>query len=430
MKLALVGARILDGTGSAPTDGSTVLIDDGKIVGIERHFDADTDTLAVDASRYTVMPGVIDSHVHYAPWAQWLVTHTEDRLMNLACQTVDALRLSLEAGVTTARDLGGLEAGFVEAADSGLILSPRLQSCVTIIHPTNGVLDNMPSRGGTTSKMGNTLRVPGMPAPYCSGPWEAREKVREIVRSGANVIKMATSSQRVNGVMQWDMQTFNEEEISAICDEAHRMGLKVTSHARGRQGVLAAVQCGVDGIEHGGDLDDDVLNEMARRGIWLIPTLFITAWHAANDPEEVDRLNAQQRLELTSRTLIRAQQLGVPIAMGSDGGLEDPTAGIAELALMADAGMSAADVIVAATSGAARWLGVADRVGTVEVGKAADLLMVAGDPLADLRSLQGELGLVTLGGRPVGGRLRHAVADGLLGGPTIQSIQPNANVLA
>jgi len=413
MKLALVGARVLDGQGQLSPEGRVVVLVDGEIAGIDDRLEATADMVVVDVSGDTLMPGIIDSHVHYAPWAQWLVAHPDDRLMNMACQTVDALRRSVEAGVTTARDLGGLESGFVEAAEGGLITAPRLQTCVTIIQPTNGLLDNMPGMGGVTSRWGTSLQLPGMPSPYCAGPWAAREKVREVARCGANVIKIATSSQFVNGTMQWDLQTFHEEEIAAICDEAHRMGLKVTAHARGLQGVIAAIHHGVDGVEHGGDLNDEVLGEMARRGIWLIPTLFIPAWHVEHDPKEIDRANARSRFELTARTLVRAHQLGVPIALGSDGGLHDPASGIKEMRFMSDAGMPTRDVLVAATSGAAKWLGVDDRVGSVAVGKLADLVIVSGDPVADPAVIEHHLSLVLLNGAVVGGRRRHEVLDAL-----------------
>lgn len=406
-RVAFVGATVLDGIGPR-REGETVVVEDDRITAVGRGVPIDG-CLVVESGGMTVMPGIVDAHVHFAPWAQWLVSQTDDRLMRLASETVHAMRLAVEAGVTTACDLGGLEAGFVEAQSNGLIAAPRLQTSVVIIQPVNGLLDGIPGRGGTTSRLGQMITVPGMPSPYASGPWAAREKVREVVRAGAGVIKLTTAGQRIQGEMHWEQPSFHEEEITAIIDEAHRFGLRATAHARGAAGIAAAVRAGIDGIEHGGPCTDEVLEEMAARGVWMMPTLWITKHHATTNPRKEDRDNAVRRGEATADALRRAHAIGVPIALGSDGGYHGPDAGLIEMVLMAEAGIPALDVVRAATSRAAQWLGIPD-VGTVAAGKKADLLLVDGDPLVDLGVLQRATALVVQDGSVVGGRMRHEIS--------------------
>ncbi|WP_055480205.1 amidohydrolase family protein [Sphaerimonospora mesophila] len=411
MKIALVGGTLVDGRGGAPVPASTVVVDGTRIVGAGADITPDPDATVIDVSGKTVMPGLIDSHVHFAGWAQRLASLPNIRLMYLAARSVYAMRRTLELGVTTARDLGGLEAGFVEAADAGVLTAPRLQTCVSIIHPRNGVLDNIPSHGGLTTRRGLNQMIPGAPVPYCDGPWEARGKVREVLSCGAQVIKIATSSQSVKDEVQWELPTFTEAEVAAIVSESHAAGVKVTSHAIGSQGAMTAVKAGVDGIEHGWGIDDEVLEAMAERGTWLIPTFFIADYHRRFDPTVAEREQADRLLHGALDTVARARAMGIRIAMGSDAGEHAIGGSIEELSWMVEAGMTPTEVITAATSGAAEWLGVADHVGTLEVGKEADLLVVDGDPTADITVMRRPLPLVMKRGEAVYGALAPSLSE-------------------
>jgi imidazolonepropionase-like amidohydrolase len=413
MRTALVGGTLLDGTGALPRSQVTIVLDDGRIAEVTDTCDLGSDVQIVDVSGRTVMPGIIDAHVHLAAWAQWLISQQHQSLMYLGARTVSAMRETLVRGITTVRDLGGLEAGFVRAQEDGLLVGTRLQTSVVIIQATNGITDNLPGMGGTTSPQGLSVTVPGMPLPYVSGPWEGRQKVREALHAGADVIKIASTTQSLKGVPQRDLPTLTSEEMEAIVDEAHNAGVMVTCHAAGGPGVLRAVKAGVDTIEHGNVLDAETAEEMARRGTWLVPMFWIVNYHATTAPTEARRA----RYRGISKTAIDAVHLargaGVRIAMGSDSGEHGIGGSMVELQLMVDAGMTPAEVIVAATRRAAECLRIDDQVGTLEPGKAADLLVIDGDPLQDITVLQQpeRLELILQGGKPVGGtRLNSGLA--------------------
>jgi imidazolonepropionase-like amidohydrolase len=178
---------LIDGTGSPPRRDSTLVVEGGKIGAVTRERVTGPDVRVVELAGRTIMPGLIDTHVHFAPWGLNLIGAQDRSLMLLAAETVHALRTTLEAGCTTARDLGGLDAGFREAVARGLIAGPRLAVSLVIVSPTNGIAD------ATTAQGLASPTVPGMPGPECNGPYGARAKVREVLRAGADVVKIATT---------------------------------------------------------------------------------------------------------------------------------------------------------------------------------------------------------------------------------------------
>src|SRR5215213_7799818 len=184
----------------------------------------------IDLEGRRVMPGLIDCHAHFAHWGMNLAAHQDSSLMLLAAETVAALRTTLEAGCTTARDLGGLDAGFREAVNRGLIAGPRLQCSLIIVSPTNGIVDPTTAQGIPSPVL------PGMPSPSCNGPYEARAKVREVLRSGGDVIKIATTGGVSSPKVDPRRQLFTRDEVEAIVDEAHMAGVTVTCHALGGPG--------------------------------------------------------------------------------------------------------------------------------------------------------------------------------------------------
>ncbi|MGE3267551.1 MAG: amidohydrolase family protein [Chloroflexota bacterium] len=405
MVIALVGARLIDGSGALPRDAMTVVVDGGTIREVSQAREFGADVQVVDVSGLTIMPGLIDCHAHFAHWGMNLIAYQDKSLMLLAAETVAALRTTLEAGCTTARDLGGLDGGFRDAVAQGLIAGPRLQCSLTIVSPTNGIVDP------TTAQGLPSPLVPGLPAPGCNGPYEARAKVREVLRAGADVIKIATTGGVSSPKVDPRRPLFTREEVEAIVDEAHMAGVSVTCHALGGPGLLTAVQAGVDCIEHGGWLDEASAAEMAKRGTWYVPTFAVYRWHGTiGPPFKLARAQGIRQDHLDS--FARARAAGVRIAMGTDiGGYGYGDTAI-ELQLLVEAGMSPLEAIETSSRRSAECMGIGGEVGVLEAGKRADLLVIDGDPLADITMLRKResLALVMQNGVAASGRLKVAIA--------------------
>jgi imidazolonepropionase-like amidohydrolase len=403
MKLALAGGVLIDGTGGPPRRDATLVVEGGKITAVTRERVTGPDVRVVELGGRTVMPGLIDTHVHFAPWGMNLIGAQDRSLMLLAAETVHALRTTLEAGCTTARDLGGLDAGFREAVARGLIAGPRLTVSLVIVSPTNGIAD------ATTAQGLASPVIPGMPTPECNGPYGARAKVREVLRAGADVVKIATTGGVSSPKIEPRRPIFTREEVEAIVDEAHMAGVPVACHALGGPGVLMAVTAGVDTIEHGGWLDAACVKEMAARGTWYVPTFSVYRWHGTRGSAfKQERARAMREHHLRSFAL--AVEAGVRIAVGTDAGAYGYGDTGLELELMVEAGLSPLQAIEAGTRRSAECLGLAATVGTLEAGKAADLLVLDGDPLQDIGVLRRpeQRALVMQTGLPVAGTMLAA----------------------
>ncbi len=384
---ALTNARLIDGMGGPVRERSTVVVDGDRIVEVMNDRELPSTMQVTDLAGHTLMPGLIDCHMHHAPWAQSLVTHPEP-LGLLMSRTVAALKVTLESGVTTARDLGGLERGFVQAINEGTIPGPRLQTSVIIVSPTNSLMDTHPVSGGAISARGRFESVPGMPLPWCDGPIAARAKVREVIRAGADVIKVAMTGSMTFQARRTHRPLFTEEELAAIVDEAHLEGLPVACHAHGDPGALMAVRAGVDTIEHGTFLTEECAREMADRGTWYVPTMCISEWHSTLSQESV-RAHTAQMPAAHQESLALAVRLGVRIAAGTDTNNSHGYGRTGmELELLVRAGMTAAEAVAVATDKSSQCMGVAHEVGSITAGKFADLLVVDGDPYSDVGILQ------------------------------------------
>jgi imidazolonepropionase-like amidohydrolase len=401
MVTALVGGVVIDGNGGPARPDSTLVIDDGAIVEVSQQRDFGSEVTVVDLGGRTVMSGLIDCHAHFAHWGMNLIAHQDKSLMLLAAETVAALRTTLEVGCTTARDLGGLDAGFRDAVARGLIPGPRLQCSLIVVSPTNGIVD------ATTAQGMPSPVVPGMPEPGCNGPYEARAKVREVLRAGADCIKIATTGGVSSAKVDPRRQLFSREEVEAIVDEAHMAGVPVACHAVGGPGVLMAVRAGVDTIEHGGWLDDECVAEMARRGTWYVPTFAVYLWHGTIGPE-FKQVRARAMREHHLGSFARAREAGVRIAAGTDIGGYGYGENALELELLVQAGLTPAQAIETATRRSAECMGLDRELGTLEPGKEADLLVVDDDPLQDIGVVRQRecLALVLQAGAAVGGTMR------------------------
>ena len=293
------------------------------------------------------------------------------------------LRLTLACGITTVRDAGGADLGLKRAVDDGVIPGPRMQISITMLSQTGGHNDGWLPSGGVTA---DWLPYPGFPDGRCDGVGGVREKVREVVRAGADVIKIASSGGFFSPSDDPMHPHFAQDELDEIVRTAADLQRPVMSHAHGPEGIKRAVRAGVRSIEHGTFLDEEAAAMMVERGTWLVPTLTAgdTTEELAKDPklapEIRSKFEALGRPELDAMRL--AAEAGVKVAMGTDCPVAPHGWNLNELGHMAANGFTPEQALVAATSSAAELIGVGDRLGTLEEGKVADVVVVDGDPFA------------------------------------------------
>ncbi|MFH1090815.1 MAG: amidohydrolase family protein [Pseudomonadota bacterium] len=408
MAIALTGGTVIDATGAEPKPKTSVVIDGTRIVEITPKTEFGPEVETYDVSGKTVLPGIIDSHVHLGPWMQWIISQQTMPLTYILAKQIFNMRRFLELGVTSARDLGGFEAGLVYAQRDGLLPGPRMQSCLVIIQPTNGVTDNMPGVGGTITPQGLTSFLPGLPSPWADGPYAVRAKVREVLRFGAEVVKCANNATPwTQPYLDVDRPLFTFEEMQALVDEAHRAGAHVCCHVtavKNVRAVLEAIRAGVDLIDHGPYLDDECVEEMAKRGTWYCPMASIIDFHSKRNPDPYVNKVAVEVLRLTKESVARAHKAGVKICLGTDGGIETGWQG-QEMMIMHECGLTPMEAIMTGTSWAAESMGWQDKVGSLEVGKEADLVVVDGDPIKDIKVMvdQTRYTLVMQAGKAVSG---------------------------
>lgn len=388
--LAILRGKLIDGTGTEPMEDSVLLIDKKEIVDVGRigPTQIPPDAHVLDASGKTVMPGLIDAHVHvmaeeYNP-ERFLTTPFSYAFFKAA----EHLRATLDAGVTTVRDAGGADLGVKQAVERGLVVGPRLVISIGALSQTGGHGDSYLPSGFDLGRP-----YPGAPRLTCDGPDEARKATRLAIRAGADVIKIMASGGVLSVVDDLEASQFSAGELSVIVEEAHAANRRVMAHATSKAGILNALRAGVESIEHGAFADDECIDEMLARGAYLVPTLWaaIAVKEAAEQrgqplPEHIRR-KGEHYIESHLRTVARAAAAGVKIAMGTDAGVAGHGHNARELSLLTEVGLSPMQAIVAATRTAAECLALDDRVGTLQAGKLADVLIVDGDPLVDIRVL-------------------------------------------
>jgi len=389
---------LIDGTGAPPQRPGAVLVVAGRIaaVGAEARASAHADARVAVLSGCTLLPGLIDAHLHLDGWRS--LNRTDWVLMDDGLRAIGAARDAarmLAAGFTSARDMGSVAAvALKRAVEAGEVPGPRLQVAVKGIYQTGGQGDRpwLPPdlvRGRESCRLAD-------------GPDDCRRAVREMVRAGADVIKIASS-----GGPRSMVPHFSQAELEALVDEAHRMGFRVACHALGADAIRPAVLAGVDSIEHGYGLDARTADVMAARTVILVCDLLIRHRYATRGVDfgysRSDAAAAAQAFDLGVASLRLAREAGVRIAFGTDYGGQPilPPEELAEgLVLMADAGVPALETIRAATSTAAAVMGWEDRLGALRPGLVADLIAVRGNPVEDVRTLRDPT-LIVQGGRPI-----------------------------
>ncbi|MEK7715398.1 MAG: amidohydrolase family protein [candidate division NC10 bacterium] len=390
MKMLRAGT-LVDGTGAPPVRDATVLIEQGRIEAVTTGGPSGSwpaDAEVIDAGRLTVLPGLIDCHDHLAFHGYELVRRwgLDEPQSTRHLRTARVASQVLASGYTAVRDAGGLDAGFGLAIQEGLIAGPRLVLSLAIISPTGGIGDRISPSGHVSS----FLHDPSLPPSVANGVEGVRATVRAMVRAGADVIKCAStggaSSRAGHGPKD---SAFTLEEMKALVDEAHALGRRVMCHAVGGPGLRVAIEAGVDSIEHGCYLDEDreLIPMMAERGTFFVPTLTVYEYHRGSPAPHVrERARAPRSHHMES--VSRALAAGVKVVAGTDAGGHGHPNNALELEHLGAAGMTPMPALQAATSRAAECLGLEQEIGTIEKGKWADLVLVDGDPLRDIRVLQ------------------------------------------
>ncbi|MFG2176438.1 amidohydrolase family protein [Streptomyces niveus] len=391
---------VFDGTAAAVAD---LVIEGRHVVDVGTDLDGDH---VVDCSGKSVLPGLFDCHVHVMT-RDFNLARAEQQAFSL--QYYEAKRnlsLLLDQGITSARDAAGADLGVKQAITQELIEGPRLQIAISMLSQTGGHGDvHLPSGGRRSIPM--MTAHPGRPNPVVDGPDGVRRGVREVLRAGADAVKIATTGGVMSSGDNPRHAQFRPDELAVIVAEAAAAGTYVFAHAQGTEGIKAALRAGVRSVEHGYYLDDEAVDLMLERGAWLVPTLSATraiidaADSGVPIPEENANL-AREALEAHQASFALAVQAGVKIAMGTDSPpyWSPAASNLRELALMVNSSsMSALDAWRATTSSPAELLRF-DTAGKLAPGKLADVVVIAGS-LSDLDDLRGRVRQVWLDGTQV-----------------------------
>jgi imidazolonepropionase-like amidohydrolase len=380
------GGTVYDGTMADPAVAD-VLVEEGRIVDVGRDLDGDE---FIDCSGAWVSPGFFDCHVHVMfnrPDFMRVIQTPFSLGFYLAAQHLAA---TLAVGITSIREASGADLGVKEAVDRGIIPGPRMQISINMLSQTGGHGDSWQICG---THMALFPEHPGRPSGVVDGPDAVRQRVRELIRAGADVIKVATTGGVLSPRDDPRHAHFRDAEIAAIVEEATAAGLFVMAHAQGAAGIKSAVRHGVRSIEHGIFLDDEAIEMMLEAGTWLVPTLHAprAVLQAADEGAAIPQAAIDKTLmtiETHQASVRKAHEAGVRIAMGTDCGVGVHGTNLDELMLLVGTGLTQIEALHAATGSAARLLGVDEDRGTLEPGKRADLVVVDGSPtdLVDLPS--------------------------------------------
>jgi imidazolonepropionase-like amidohydrolase len=384
---AVSAARLLDVVSGKYVDNPQVIITDGRITSIGKKGDAvPAGAKVVDLPGATLLPGLIDMHVHLDSLAEvggYNSLEYSDRFWSVV-QTANA-RKTLEAGFTTVRNVGAADfddVGLREAIDAGYVPGPRIVTAAISFGATGGHCDS-------------TFFPPSMDqkSPFNSdSPDEARKAVRTLKKYGAQVIKICATGGVFSRGNEPGQQQLTYEEMKAVVDEAHMAGIKVAAHAHGASGIREAVRAGVDTIEHASLVDDEGIKLAVQKGAYFSMDIYNTDYTQAEGKKNgvlEDNLRKDRDIgEIQRENFRKALKAGVKMVYGTDAGIYPHGDNAKQFAVMVRYGATPLQAIQAATVTAAEALGRSKDVGQLAVGRYGDMIAVAGDPLADVTTLE------------------------------------------
>jgi imidazolonepropionase-like amidohydrolase len=385
--------RLIDGVGSTARERVTIAVDGDHIRSIDAGFaPPGNGDEVVDLSGATVLPGFMDMHVHLT--GETSRTSELDNFKNGeaddAYDSVVYAERTLMAGFTTVRNLGdqwNVSIALRRAIAAGKIKGPRIFTAGRAIGTTGGHADASNSWGPYLSSEDPRLNT------ICNGPDSCREAVRQRYKDGADLIKITATGGVLSIAKSGSAPQFTDEEIAAIVSTAHDYGMKVAAHAHGAEGIKRAVRNGVDSIEHGTFMDDECIRLMKEHGTHYVPTISAGrfVYEHAQDPDYFPAIVRPKALAVGPQiqaTFGKAWKAGVTIMFGTDTGVGPHGSNGKEFGYMVEAGMPVMDAIRSATMVPAKYLGVDDKLGSLEAGKIADIVAVPGDPIADVHTLE------------------------------------------
>ncbi|OON68769.1 metal-dependent hydrolase family protein [Hymenobacter sp. CRA2] len=386
--------RLLDVRAGKLLAEQTVVVEKGRVLAVQAGYatpGAAADKV-IDLKNRTVLPGLIDCHVHLEGETSkdgFLQEFTQNPA-DVAYAAEAHARTTLLAGFTTVRDLGGsgVNVSLRNAINRGQVAGPRIFTAGKAISGTGGHMD--PTNGYRLDLMG----VPGPADGVANGPDQARQAVREQYKRGADLIKIASTGGVLSVAKDGSAPQMTEAEIAAAVETAHDLGLRVACHAHGAEGMKRAIRAGVNSIEHGTLMDDETMKLMKKYGTWYVPTITAgksVADSAAKYPTYYPPLVTPKALAIGPKlqgTFGRAYKAGVKIAFGTDASVYRHGVNAKEFQYMVEAGMPALEALRAATLNAAELLDQTANLGALEPGKLADVVAVDGDPLQDIQVMQ------------------------------------------
>ncbi len=389
---ALKAARIFDGTSDAAKPNGVVLVQGDRIQAAGSGLAIPAGATVIDLGDATLLPGFIDAHVHLtgesgANWYEDTVNGMRQSVAEQAIRSTDFAKRTLLAGFTTIRNVGASDAvdvGLRNAINAGLVPGPRML--------VSGY--SLGARGGHCDTTGFPYNFfgfePGIAQGIASGADQFRDAVRIQLKYGADVIKVCATGGVLSLSDAVDTPQLTQAEMDALVDEAHRLGKKAAAHAHGAEGARVAIRAGIDSIEHGSFLDDEALRLMKEKGTYYVPTAMaveFTGRRPRNFPPEI-AAKAKAAADSHANALKKAIQMGVKIALGTDSAVSPHGLNAQEFGLLVAHGMTPAAALRAGTQVDSVLLGLEKQIGTLEAGKAADVVAVPGNPLADIHATE------------------------------------------